>query len=141
MMMKQTLYILLLLYLLTLGACTHNDGNIGNWFGTWHVQEITCHGEQVVVNCDYFFQFQSTVFRISQVGDHEQTVESFGIWDDSTEGKMIISFPDPAVYYLEMPGLESSNTFTITSSSSHEVTFSKVDHAGASYTYHLKKQP
>ena len=126
---------------MTLVSCTRNHGDIGIWFGTWHVESIMADGTHINVNGDYFFQFQNKVFRISLVSDHEQTIESFGTWDDSTEGKMIISFPDPTVYYLVMPGLESINSFTIISSSSREVTFSKVDNAGVNYSYHLKKQP
>lgn len=140
-MMKKTLYILALLSMLTLGACTHNDGDIGNWFGTWHILDISRDGEKVITNGEYFFQFQSSVFRVSIVNGHEQTIESFGTWDDSTEGKIIISFPDPTVYYIEMPGLEAYNNFTIHSISTREIILTKVDNTGANYTYHLKKQP
>ena len=54
---------------------------------------------------------------------------------------MAIIFPDSNVFYIEMPGLESHNEFTIATASSKEVTFSKVTHDGVTYTYHLKKQP
>jgi hypothetical protein len=54
---------------------------------------------------------------------------------------MTVNFPDPAVYYIVMPGLEASNAFTVTRTSSSDITFTKVDAAGTTYTYHLKKQP
>ena len=140
-MKKTLLYISLLTVVLVLGSCTHNHGDIGIWFGTWHVESITADGAPVAVVGDYFFQFQSKVFRVSQVGDHEQLVESFGTWNDSESGKMVIDFPDPDVFYIQMPGLEAHNAFTIVHSTSHEVTLEKVTDDGTNYTYHLKKQP
>ena len=127
---------------LLLSACTRNHGDIGIWFGTWHVEQITADGNPQNVEGDYFFQFQSKVFRVSRVSGHEQLVESFGTWDESEDGNtMTISFPDPNVYYIDMPGLEVNNAFTVTRTSSSDITFTKTDAEGTTYTYHLKKQP
>ena len=125
---------------LLLGSCTRNHGDIGIWFGIWHVESITAGGSPVSVDGDYFFHFQNKVFKISQVGDHEQLVESYGTWDEN-DGKMTISFPDLTVYYIEVPGLEVHNDFTVTTTSSHEVTFTKTDATGTTFAYHLRKQP
>lgn len=140
--MRTTLYIIIaLVALFSLGSCTHNNGDIGPWFGTWHVESITCDAEPVSLDADYFFQFQSTVCRVSQVGDHEQVVESFGIWDDNGEG-LAISFRDSTVFYIDMPGLEVNNIFALTEASSSSAVLSKVTSSnGAKYTYRLKKQP
>ena len=149
-MMKRTLlYIAVsLTLLLTLGSCTRNHGDIGIWFGTWHVETITRSGDMyqyigpIDIEGDYFFQFQSKVFRVSQVKDRVQLVESFGTWDESEDGnKMSISFPDPTVYYIEVPGLEANNVFTVARISSNEVTLTKTDAAGTVFVYRLKKQP
>jgi len=144
MMKKTLLYIAsLVVAMLLLGGCTRNHGDIGIWFGTWHVEQITADGTPVNdVKGDYFFQFQNKVFRVSQVYGHEQLVESFGTWNESEDGtKMTISFPDPSAYYIEMPGLEANNEFTVTRASSREVTFTKADAAGTTIAYHLKRQP
>ena len=138
--MKKTLYILSIVVLFALSACTRNHGDIGIWFGTWYVESITADGAPVAVEGDYFFQFQNKVFRVSQVTDHAQLVESFGTWNDSESGKMVIDFPDPDVFYIQMPGLEAHNAFTIVHSTSREVTLEKVADDGTGYTYHLKKQ-
>ncbi|MBR5169484.1 MAG: lipocalin-like domain-containing protein [Muribaculaceae bacterium] len=141
-MKKTTLYLLSLMAVLLLSACTRNHGDIGIWFGTWHVEQITAGGTPVNVEGDYFFQFQNKVFRVSQVYGHEQLVESFGSWEeDETSNKMTIDFLDPTVYYIVMPGLEVHNEFTITHTSSKEITFTKTDAAGTTFAYHLKKQP
>ena len=109
-------------------------------FGTWHVESITVDDAPAQVEGDYFFQFQSTVFRVCRVYGHENLVESFGTWEEG-DGKMTISFPDPDVFYIQMPGLEGHNDFTVTTTSSREVIFSRVTTTGATVTYHLHKQP
>ncbi len=136
--MKKTLTILCLLGLLALASCTRNHGDIGIWFGTWHVEQVTADGVGVNLMGDYFFQFQNTVFRVSQVYGHEQLVESFGTWEEQ-DGTMTIGFPDPDVFYIQMPGLESHNVFTMSDITSHQATFTKTDTAGVIYTYRLKK--
>ena len=140
-MKKTTLYIVLLIAVLLTASCTRNHGDIGIWFGTWHVEQITAGGAPVTVEGYYFFQFQNKVFRVSQVYGHEQLVESFGTWEEHDGGKMTVSFPDPTAYYIVMPGLEAHNDFTVTTTSSHDVTFTKTTADGAIYTYHLKQQP
>ena len=140
-MMKRTLlFIASLTILLVLGSCTRNHGDIGIWFGTWHVEQITADGMPVNVEGDYFFQFQSKVFRVSQVYGHEQIIESFGSWNEDGN-TMTIDFPDSTVFYIEMPGLEIHNSFTVTNLSSKEITFTKSDTDGVVFSYHLKKQP
>ena len=135
-----------MMVMLALGSCTRNHGDIGPWFGTWHVESITVTGDiyqyivPVEIEGDYFFQFQSKVFRVSQVTDHEQLVESFGTWDEDAD-KLTIDFPDDSVFYITMPGLEKHNTFDVSFTSSHEVIFTKTTTTGHLYTYHLKKQP
>ncbi len=136
--MKKALLIISILSVLVLGSCTRNHGDIGIWFGTWHVERITAGGTPVNVEGDYFFQFQNKVFRVSQVYGHEHLVESFGTWDEDGD-KMTISFPDESVFYIEMPGLEAHNDFTVTTSSSRDVTFTKTATDGTAYSYHLKK--
>ncbi len=141
MMKAISLYIITLLLLLSLESCTRNHGDIGIWFGTWHVERITASDTTVDVEGNYFFQFQSKVFRVSLVSDHHQVVESYGTWEESEGGnKMTISFPDPNVYYIDMPGLEKINLFTVTKASSSDITFTKTNSTGDLYTYHLKKQ-
>lgn len=142
-MMKKTLfYIALVMVVMAMGSCTRNHGDIGIWFGTWHVESITANGAPVNVESDYFFQFQNKVFRVSQVSAHEQLVESYGTWNESDDGnKMTISFPEPNVYYIMMPGLEESNEFTVNRTSSKEITFTKTDAIGTVFVYRLKKQP
>ena len=123
-------------------SCTRNHGDIGPWVGTWHVESIISDNTPVNTEGDYFFQFQNKVFRVSLVTDYEQLVESFGTWQEGEDGSMMsVSFPDSSVYYIVMPGLEVHNDFTVTNTSSRDITFTKTDNSGKVYIYRLKKQP
>lgn len=140
-MNKATIYLISLLSIvLTLGSCTRNHGDIGPWFGTWHVESITAGDTLAGVEGDYFFQFQSKVFRVSQVYGHEQLIESYGTWEEN-DGTLTVTFPDPSVYYISVPGLDDHNVFTVAMPSPHDVTLTKTDATGITYTYQLKKQP
>ena len=44
-----------MMVMLALGSCTRNHGDIGPWFGTWHVESITVGGASVATDGDYFF--------------------------------------------------------------------------------------
>ena len=143
-MMKKSLHIiaaLSVLIVLTLGACTRNHGDIGIWFGTWHVENITFNGTSINPKGDYFFQFQSHVFRVSRVYGHEQLDESFGTWEESEDGKLTVTFPDASVYYIQMEGLESYNSFTVNQVSHGQIVLTKVMADGVTCVYSLKKQP
>lgn len=81
--------------MLMVASCTTNNGDIGPWFGTWRVTEITTDG---VADADYrgnmFFKFQSTVFEMLLVHDDHGTENRFGIWNDDGKGTLTVSFPD-----------------------------------------------
>jgi len=127
---------------LWLTGCTRNNGDIGIWFGTWHVTSITADGAAVNYEGDYFFQFQTTVFRVSRVTDHEESVESFGTWsEDEDASTLTVNFVDPDVYYLYVPGFDTVNAFHVTRMSSSQVTFTRTADDGVTYVYSLKKQP
>lgn len=76
-----------------LSACTHNDGDIGVYFGTWKVEEITIDG---VVDMDYqdnlFFQFQSGVFCMRRVDEHHVATVSWGSWEEVSDNVLRLSF-------------------------------------------------
>jgi len=133
---------LIIVATLTLTGCTHNNGDIGIWFGTWHVTDITADGKALTWDGDYFFQFQSSIFRVSQVTDHETSVESYGTWsEDDDASTLTVNFVDSSVYYLYVPGFDTDNQFTVTRTSSSQVTFTRMANNGVTYAYSLKKQP
>lgn len=69
-------------------GCTHNNGDIGEWFGEWHLKSIEVNGQ---VDTDYtgdvLWKFQNNIVEmvvVSAVG-HSHT-EHYGTWtsDDRT---------------------------------------------------------
>ena len=76
--------LLALVALLPLAGCTHNNGDIGPWFGQWRIESITINGEK---DTDYkgnlFFAFQSSVLRISTTNTQtHETGSLYSNWEE-----------------------------------------------------------
>ena len=63
--MKHLTQLFGMVLLVTLAAgCTHNNGDIGSWFGTWNVERIEIDGvAQADYQGQYFFQFSLSLLR------------------------------------------------------------------------------
>lgn len=80
--------ILLLVMIIAMPACTHNDGDIGDYFGRWKLTQITLNGDERVYNFDnVFWCFQSDIIEIDIVDetyhDKERYYGTFFYDDDS----------------------------------------------------------
>ncbi len=103
--MKTLQHILIaLLALMGLSACTHNDGDIGPWFGTWQVEQITCDGENLPdtyynpSTVPLYLQFQGDMVTVRLTSTlHDERVD-YGTWVEG-DGSLDISFPDSNVAY------------------------------------------
>ena len=140
--MKQ-ISLLLLTALLAVAACTHNNGDIGNWFGTWNIEEVAADG--VAVNLDpanvgahYFLQFQTSVVCLRHDDTRHNGGASYGTWQENDD-QFTLDFPDEKARDVFLPGLDKHNTFTITSRSGNTVVMETVDAGGVHYRYTLKK--
>ncbi len=64
-------------------SCTHNDGDIGDWFGHWKLNEIVVDG---TVDANYehnmFFSFQNSVFAQTIVYPDNSVDRLFANWTD-----------------------------------------------------------
>lgn len=79
----------LTLMLASLSSCMHNDGNIGNLFGTWKIETIAIDGQlDSSYEGDVFVQFQTEVVRLVQVQHNYDHTEYFGSW--SREGHNLL---------------------------------------------------
>ncbi len=129
---------------LILPACTHNNGDIGIWFGTWHVEKVTtAHDDQPVPDYkgNFYMQFQSKVIRITAndtLHNHEQ---SFGTWEaDEANHRLHINFPDAERFECSLTGIERQNTFVIEEADATHITISHIDSPDhISLRYYLKK--
>lgn len=85
----RTLISSLLLIFAALTSCMHNDGDIGNLFGTWKIDSITIDGEEDTKYDDnVFVQFQTEVVRLVEVQHNYDYVEYYGSW--SRDGKNLL---------------------------------------------------
>ena len=131
-------------------ACTHNNGDIGHWYGQWKLESIEADGSPVA---DYegnmFWAFQNKVFCIDKVIDDGLShVMRWATW--SQDGNtLLIDFrhsdgfsPTTDNDYHPFPilGMESDavNALTIETLSSGRLV-QKYDAGDKLYTYRLRK--
>ncbi len=131
--------------LMSLCGCTHNNGDIGYWFGLWHLDNIEIDGTPVA---DYdgntYFLFQGKVFGIRCVDEADHSFsDSYALWQESDDHQaMTITFVDdrfqPTINAL-VP-LERVTTFTVVTLDNREMVL-KHTHSvtGITCTYHLTR--
>ena len=75
-----------------IAACTHNDGNIGDWFGAWKLREITINGTpDAAYGGNMFWKFQSATIEICVLDEYHGRTDSWGSWEEvtSSSGKVL----------------------------------------------------
>lgn len=87
-------------------GCTCNDGDIGPWFGSWSMSEMTVDGRTP----DGFdptatvWEFQSSLIRISLLGEHHTMDDmSWGTWHES-DGHLYLDYTHPSDKYENSNG-------------------------------------
>lgn len=140
-----------LVALMGLTACTHNEGDIDIWFGTWQIEQISC--AEVQLDDSYYnlshsayLQFQGEMVTARYVSPlHDETVD-YGTWREG-DGTLDIEFPDPNVAYSNVLGSligsgDTSFHFTITERSASHVTLSYYNTVwDQHWTLRLRKSP
>lgn len=125
-------------------SCTHNNGDIGPWFGTWHVEKMVVDG---IDNPNFpdsvFFQFQSYVFCMRRIYPHQQYYAAFGTWEDLGNNSLRIVFPDTAMRPIAEVGFDSATTLKVEQLSSHSAVLSTVptDSSSHKIRYTLRHLP
>lgn len=79
---------------MSLTGCTHNNGDIGELFGTWKLEKIMVDGEiDAAYDDNIVWKFQSSIIEMQQVDDllHE-TFNSFGTWSRPADGLLKLDF-------------------------------------------------
>ncbi len=129
-----------------LSGCMHNNGDIGDYFGTWKVTSISVDGD---VDGDYsaniFFQFQSDVVRIVENRSNYEITEYFGTWVDNGNN-IIIDLnhkvnPESEVYHIPevMRMVKGENFIKVSNKNSSKMTWT-FESGGQTITYTLNKQ-
>lgn len=122
--------IISLLSIFMLSSCMHNNGDIGDYFGTWKVKTISVDGEtDASYSGNVFFQFQSDVVRLVQNRSNYDITEYFGTWEGD-ENTLIIDLdhkvnPESEVYNIpEITHLvKGENHISVTGQTSSKMTW------------------
>ncbi len=140
--MKQTIYTIAILFVavLSMTSCTHNNGDIGPYFGLWHVETIECDGIRTDYEGTHFFAFQSTVFQLRYTDDVQTEAYTVGTWTETDAG-IDVRFPDEQLWWTSLTGIawDQVNHFTVESLSGKNMVLSLVNADGHTYRYTLKK--
>ncbi len=150
-MMKRKLIIITTVVLAFFMAdCTHNNGDIGPYFGTWKLLDIEADGSTVPeYEGDIFWQFQSDVFCMREVLPNHDTDVRWGSWEEIDGNILILNFshyddshePGSTMYSpISVTGLEATvNRLEIVSLSGSKMTLIYQSPDGTEYCYRLKK--
>lgn len=128
-------------------SCTHNNGNIGFWFGTWQCESISIDGvEQTDYARNMFFKFQADVCDIITTYPHNEYRQHFAQFKEQGDGTITLDFTysaDGDFRYEFDPPTESLLEKGVTVMKYHKngsrLTLS-FDKGGQTITYSLKKQ-
>ncbi|MDE6266351.1 MAG: lipocalin-like domain-containing protein [Muribaculaceae bacterium] len=114
--MKRTLFILLTMISMTLiSSCTHNNGDIGPWFGQWKLSELKIDGvADPAYKGDVFWSFQTNIFMMKEMltdGTGQWADMRWGSWEES-DGELLLIFtfssdhtPPGQGSYHPLPGM------------------------------------
>lgn len=135
------------LVLMTMSGCNKNNGDIGLWFGLWHLDSIEVNGEpQDGYDGNFYFLFQNKVFCIRWVDEHNHDyVESFAQWHEGDAGNTLtINFVDdrysPRVSEtVPDPYLDEVTTMDVVTLTSTNMVLSHITTDGSTITYRLTK--
>lgn len=139
-----------------LGSCTQHDGNIEEWFGSWHLESIYIDGEldrEYAANQEQdvrqiMISFQSGVFQMAYIGSSQ----IFGKWSYAGETLTLIADPNSVGYinpaYLNpfptvmyFPANVYQLEITVTELNGRTMQWQHIDPAGRLITYNFRKYP
>ena len=93
--MKTFRLIILTAIILTLGACTRNDGNIGKQFGLWKLESITRDGaDDPAYRGNIYWSFQNSTIEMKEVVAEHEAYQAFGTYRIA-DNTLFLSFTDP----------------------------------------------
>lgn len=136
----------------SLSGCTHNNGNIGDWFGRWQIMEIKVDGVAMSgYEPVYFLDFQNNILRGIEVGDdgYDRNTRTFyGTWKEVGDNAVSFDFnhrqDDGTWNYTPFPILHfpSDGAFNLSvvdkSSTKRTLIYNAPD--GVEYSYVLRKR-
>lgn len=154
--MKKTVTIIsCLIIICCLGhtSCMQHDGYIGNWFGSWHLEEMLIDGVpdaayQEDESHQIMVSFQSDVFNMAYI----DSAEVYGLWSyegetltmiaDIRNGNEFIStLLDPYPVLMKFPKGVAEIEVTVVEINKRTMQWQRVDPEGHLITYNFRKYP
>lgn len=148
--MKRISRLVLLLFCCVLSGCTQPDGYIGDWFGSWHLEEIIVDGTaDDNYKKDIAFNFQSKIYSCGFLS----LVEVYGNWSCAGETLTLIAgYQDRDNYYvnllydpfpkvMQLPSGVDQVEITVTYINSRTMQWQHVNQHGQLMTYNFRKYP
>ena len=147
--MKKTIYIMMVAVVATLAmtSCTHKKGDIGPWFGTWHVEKYEIDGKEIGETSSVhiganFFQFQSSLVQLRYSGVNHDEQVSTGTWQNNGN-EIVIKFPDAQLIWAIIVGFDmtpgAENHLKVEKQDGSNAVLSLTSTDGHTYRYTLKK--
>ena len=128
--------------ILSFTGCTHNNGDIGPWFGQWKVERIDKDGQpdpEYQGNC--LLRFQSSVVTAVLVTDNGYTTSSsvkYGNWEESG-GYMHFEFKEYSNAPLEALHFDTVCSLKVLDREGKNKRLQLAKDDGTVYTYYLVK--
>lgn len=148
--MKKIIYTFLLVILALSTSCTHTDGDIGPWFGSWYLEEILVNGEkESSYQKDIMISFQGDMFKFGYI----DRAEIYGLWDYAGEiltldasynagnGAGIDYLFNPFPVAMHFPADIDQVQITVTKIENSNMQWQYIDQNGRLLTYNFKKYP
>lgn len=151
----KTIKILIITVLLTLteSGCVTNNGDIGDYYGTWALDEITVDGTRNDSwNADGTWtnwSFQNNIICIARFNDLGDKTEAWGTWSEQ-DGKLLLDYThrENGTEYQPYPYVaprwiffrpDAVNVMKIDSRNGRKMVLSATGEDGATITYSLRK--
>lgn len=137
-------------------SCQQTDGDVGDWFGSWHFESIDINGDDSEYSndqtnrMDLMVNFHGKIFNISYLNGHE----IYGTW--SVAGEVLTLIADPYTgdrdrepqmfnpYYpnaLHFAADTEQIEITVVYIGTNTMEWQYIDQNGDLITYHLRKYP
>lgn len=131
--------------LISLSACTQNDGNIGIYFGSWTFESIEVDGNELpdYENGDLMIAFQSNIFRMDYENKPTPEIKTmFGTWSEDADHIILDGSADHKEgEFPPLLGVDPNGVFTfrILEKKGKTMIWQRTDDEGRTWTYRLKR--
>lgn len=94
--------------LVAMTGCTHNNGDIGSFFGKWKLTSVSAENVgEPNIDGTVFWDFQNTTIDMQLLQDNQEEIRVYGNWRSSGQ-TLFLEFPDADMPPLECLGLPAS---------------------------------